>query len=81
MDEKYLETAGFIAEADVTSGLHKAAKLALPDTLLTEDCYKARNCSDCGADLPEFRMQRGCLLCTECQAVAEGSAIPKVRRR
>lgn len=71
MEEKYFELAGELADAEVTEARRLASKGVIPDVLLTPEQYKQTECDECGADLIEFRMQRGLITCTECQTALE----------
>ena len=71
MDEQYFEAAEALAEAERNSAMRKAAKAAFSDLLLAPENYKSTECETCGDDLPEYRMQRGCLRCVICQGRLE----------
>ena len=67
MNEQYMEQAAQLEAAERELAIKQASTHAFPDTLLTPDQYKTLVCLNCDDDMPEFRMQRGCLLCTICQ--------------
>lgn len=73
MDEKYLEQAGAIADTHNKAGVAACSKAAIPSEDLDETKYKTRYCleSDCGVELPLFRMQKGLELCVDCQSAKE----------
>lgn len=71
MDENYIEVAEALENAERNAGIHAASKKALPDKLLEPSEYKTLECIDCGDNLPEFRMQRGCVRCVICQGRLE----------
>lgn len=67
MQEWQLEMASKLEEDERNLRLKEVSAKAFPDTLLTPDKYKALDCQECGEPLIEFRMQRGCLKCVECE--------------
>lgn len=78
MDEKYMEMAGALAEAETTSGRAECSKVAIPTDDLKPEQYKRTHClgEDCGEPLPVFRMQKGLEWCVDCQSAKE-----RTRRR
>lgn len=71
MDERVWELAAELAEKENASGVALASKKALPSSDLTPDQYKAVDCEECEEPLPEFRKQKGLVLCTHCQSIKE----------
>lgn len=67
MNEQFMEQAQALEESERMLAVRQAASRAFPDTLLTPDQYKAEGCERCDDPLPEFRKQRGLVLCTICQ--------------
>lgn len=67
MNEQFMEQAQALEESERMLAVRQASSKAFPDTLLEPHQYKTLNCYRCDDDLPEFRMQRGLVLCTICQ--------------
>lgn len=71
MEERFMEVADELTEMVRANAIGQASKKALPSTLLLPEQYLSSECSECGDELPEFRMQRGCLKCVSCQTAQE----------
>ena len=67
MDEIFFEHAEALEAAEREGAIALARKKAFPDKLLTPAQYTSFDCQDCGEELTEFRMQRGCIRCVLCQ--------------
>lgn len=67
MDEKYLEMAGALSEADVTHGLQKARSSSPKPEGFDGTCK-------CGEDIPQLRIDHGFYTCVECKAREERAA-------
>ena len=66
-----MEMASQQEEQERARALATTAAKAFPDKLRTPDQYLTRECESCGDDLPEFRMQRGCVECVPCLQAKE----------
>lgn len=71
MDEKYMEMAGNLAQAEQDQGRAACAKVAMPSTDLEPEQYKRVDCAECEEPLPTFRMKKGFELCVSCQSAKE----------
>lgn len=71
MDEKYMEMASALTEAETNSGRAKCAKAAIPTEDLEPEKYKSLVCIECDDGLPLFRVKKGLVLCVPCQSAID----------
>lgn len=67
MDERYLEQAERLAEAQVRDGIERAQMRMGPPPGFDGTC-------NCGSDIPQRRIELGYYRCLECQAKREKMA-------
>lgn len=80
LDERARERAAALADAEREAGIARA-QAALPQGESVDD--SARECEECGDEIPEGRRQAlfGVRLCVTCQARAEARAATQRRAR
>ena len=71
MDESHLEMAEALEASQRNWAIAQSSNRAIPSLDLTSEQYKQLNCEDCGEDLEDFRLKKGCVRCTLCQTKRE----------
>lgn len=71
MDEKYMEMAGDLAQAETDHGRANCSKEAIPSEDLEPEQYKVLECSECEDPLPLFRVKKGLTICVPCKELQE----------
>ena len=71
MDESHLEMAEALEASQRNWAIAQSSHRAIPSIDLTPEQYRQFECKDCGEDLEDFRLKKGCLRCTHCQTKRE----------